>query len=270
MPQVDIPEVEYYRRRTRNYDVPPNNISDLIAAVVSIQTPTGALIPTLATAAPNDAWAICDGSALLKADYPDLYAVIGAAFGETPTTFNLPDLRGRSVMGAGGGPALALLGYGGAASINLTVDQLPAHTHTITDPGHDHTFSGGAHTHGVTDPGHGHSVTDPGHSHTITDAGHDHTDETSGSEEVASGSGATVADYDGSGSTTSDATGVTVDSATTGATVDSATTGVTVDSASVSGTIGSNTTGVSADSTGSGDPVDIIPPVVAVNWMIRT
>ena len=38
---------------------------------------------------------ICDGSALDKSVYPELYAVLGNRYGSTTTTFNLPDARGR-------------------------------------------------------------------------------------------------------------------------------------------------------------------------------
>jgi microcystin-dependent protein len=51
---------------------------------------------------------LCDGSSVLQADYPDLYAVIGEQFGtDDPTTsFNLPDLRGEFLRGWDGGAGL--------------------------------------------------------------------------------------------------------------------------------------------------------------------
>ena len=41
-------------------------------------------------------WMECDGSALLRADYPHLFSVLGTQWGEGDgsTTFNLPDTRG--------------------------------------------------------------------------------------------------------------------------------------------------------------------------------
>ena len=46
---------------------------------------------------------ICDGSAISRADYARLFAVIGTAFGEGDgsTTFQLPDLRAKFIRGAG-------------------------------------------------------------------------------------------------------------------------------------------------------------------------
>lgn len=45
-----------------------------------------------------------DGRSLLRADYPDLYAVLGILWGnDSDDTFNLPDARGRVPIGAGKG-----------------------------------------------------------------------------------------------------------------------------------------------------------------------
>lgn len=48
-------------------------------------------------------WLICDGSAVSRTDYEDLFNVIGTAFGtgDGSTTFNLPDLREAVPKGAG-------------------------------------------------------------------------------------------------------------------------------------------------------------------------
>ena len=56
---------------------------------------------------------------------------------------------------------------GSVGATALTVNQMPAHTHAISDPGHTHAF---------VDPGHVHTVFDVGHNHGITDPGHVHTD----------------------------------------------------------------------------------------------
>lgn len=56
-------------------------------------------------------WAFCNGQALLKSDYPELYAIIGARFtrdenGYTDDTldyFKLPNLNGRFILGANTG-----------------------------------------------------------------------------------------------------------------------------------------------------------------------
>ena len=45
-------------------------------------------------------WFICDGSAISRTTYSDLYTVIGTTYGsgDGATTYNLPDCRGRVVV----------------------------------------------------------------------------------------------------------------------------------------------------------------------------
>ena len=45
----------------------------------------------------------CDGRALSKTTYPELYQIIGGTFGYTDTTFNIPDYRGLFLRGYGVG-----------------------------------------------------------------------------------------------------------------------------------------------------------------------
>jgi len=45
----------------------------------------------------------CDGRALSKTSYPELYQIIGGTFGYTDTTFNIPDYRGLFLRGYGVG-----------------------------------------------------------------------------------------------------------------------------------------------------------------------
>ena len=50
-----------------------------------------------------EGWMLCQGQAISRTDYADLFAVIGTNFGagDGSTTFNLPDLRGEFLRGAG-------------------------------------------------------------------------------------------------------------------------------------------------------------------------
>ena len=52
----------------------------------------------------HDNWLLCDGQEISRADYPDLFKVIGINFGEGngTTTFNVPDYRGKFLRGLGG------------------------------------------------------------------------------------------------------------------------------------------------------------------------
>lgn len=51
-------------------------------------------------ATPPAGWLVCDGSLLKKEDYPDLWALLGNAWGTpTATHFYIPDMRGRVPVG---------------------------------------------------------------------------------------------------------------------------------------------------------------------------
>ena len=84
-----------------------------------------------------EGWMRCDGRLLERNTYAKLFSVIGTANGFTSSTnFRLPDIRNRSVVGTG--DSYRLGDKGGSASVTLSVNQMPAHTHQIgevEDPG---------------------------------------------------------------------------------------------------------------------------------------
>lgn len=102
-------------------------------------------------------WLKCDGRSLSRAEYPELFDVIGTTFGANdPDTFKLPDMRGRVMGCAGQGEGLTNRVLGvvvGEETHVLTQNEMPGHTHTGT------TNANGSHTHTVTDPGHTHTQT---------------------------------------------------------------------------------------------------------------
>lgn len=64
-------------------------------------TPTGTIQSHAGSTAP-DGFLVCDGTIVNIADYPKLYAAIGASWGHGNNdglTFHLPDLRGRFLRG---------------------------------------------------------------------------------------------------------------------------------------------------------------------------
>lgn len=63
-------------------------------------TPTGSVIAFAGSTA-TTGWLLCNGQAVSRTDYANLYNVIGSLYGggDGSTTFNLPDLRGTFVRG---------------------------------------------------------------------------------------------------------------------------------------------------------------------------
>lgn len=81
-------------------------------------------------------YALCEGQLLPISANTALFSILGTTYGgDGRTTFGLPDLRGRVAIGNGNGSGLSprsLGDRGGEEDIVLTVNQLPAHTHTPT------------------------------------------------------------------------------------------------------------------------------------------
>ncbi len=78
---------------------------------------------------PPRGWALCAGQLLPIAQNMALFALLGTAFGgDGVRTFALPDMRGR--LGVGPSSVYPLGASGGAETVTLTLEQIPAHTHT--------------------------------------------------------------------------------------------------------------------------------------------
>jgi len=112
----------------------------------------GLIYPYAGSTAPTG-YLMCDGSAVSRITYADLFEAIGTTYGagDGSTTFNVPDLRGRIPLGSSSDYALG--STGGAAEVTLTKEQsgLPSHGHGFTQPtvngGKTTTGGGGAHGH---------------------------------------------------------------------------------------------------------------------------
>lgn len=60
--------------------------------------PSGVMVPFAGKTVP-DGWLLCNGAALAKAAYPDLFNAIGYTWGGYGDTFSLPNYNGRHVLG---------------------------------------------------------------------------------------------------------------------------------------------------------------------------
>lgn len=81
-------------------------------------------------------YVVADGRLLAINSNTALYSLIGQTYGGSgQTSFAIPDLRGRVVVGSGQAPGSQPFLVGakhGAYSISLTKAQLPSHSHTLT------------------------------------------------------------------------------------------------------------------------------------------
>lgn len=254
-----------------------------LAAGVTV-TPSAVVVPYAGGTAPAG-WFICNGTAIARSTYAALYSALGTTYGagDGSTTFNLPDLRGRSIAGfdpgnatgrltganLGGLSASTIGNTGGEQSHTLTIAELAVHSHSISDPGHAHGVSDPAHVH--PDPTHAHSVADPGHAHGVSDPGHVHTyygnnNAASYGQGSSSGDGGPVLSI-ATLNTGGSGTGIGINGAGTSigiygnyASLGYQYTGVSVNGAG---------TGVSANNNGSGSAHNNIPPAMIMNWIIK-
>jgi len=104
--------------------------------------PIGVVKAFVGSTAPS-MYAVCNGAAVDRSAFSDLFAIIGTSFGngDGSTTFNLPDLRGNFIrgwdIGAANDPdagSRTASGTGGATGDNIGSaqdDEIKLHTHDI-------------------------------------------------------------------------------------------------------------------------------------------
>jgi len=71
----------------------------------------------------------CDGSEYLRVDFPELFAVLDTPFIVDADHFIVPDLRGKTIIGAGG--VYNNADTGGEEAHTLDASEIPSHSHTI-------------------------------------------------------------------------------------------------------------------------------------------
>jgi len=103
---TDGHSLSYYRNSFTNAD-PPGSTRNRRGGGAQIPTPptilkvpAGTLMLFVGGSNPDtDNYAVANGSAISRTDYPDLFSVVGTTFGsgDGSTTFNLPDLSGQTI-----------------------------------------------------------------------------------------------------------------------------------------------------------------------------
>jgi microcystin-dependent protein len=246
------------------------------ATPVSASIPTGT-VATFAVSTPPSGWLNCDGSAVSRTTFATLFSVIGTVYGNGngSTTFNVPDMRGRTVAGydpsnssgrltgtpTGGVSAATIANTGGEQGHTLTAPgELPSHTHTVNDPAHTHSYSDGGHTHIVFDPGHLHTIDDPGHVHTASTPINNTASFGTGANPPSASAAGTI-DNEFNQTTTLNVTGVSNQSNTTGIFNEMEATGIA---------IRTGTTGITNANTGSGGTHNTVQPTMILSWIIKT
>ena len=230
------------------YGMTPTNSpkGSAFQAVQPSVIPVGVIEMFAGSTAPNG-WLVCDGSTVSRKTYSDLFKIIGTTYGvgNSNDTFTLPDMRGRTPIGVGTGTYLTattrtLASTTGAETATLLEANLPSHAHAFTPSGSLNTES--SHTHGSANAG-----------------SHNHTSNNSLLMYVGSGGGANLS------------SGTTYQIYNLNATIQN-------NGDHSHGSTNSNTghthtftgsPGTTGNGNGTATAVSIMPPAIAINFIIK-
>lgn len=114
-----------------------NEIKNVVNAAVGVieENTTAGMISLFAGSSAPTGWLICDGTAVSRTTYADLFTAIGTTYGtgDGSTTFNLPNLKGKVPVGLDGTDTSfdALGETGGEKTHTLLETEMPSHSHRL-------------------------------------------------------------------------------------------------------------------------------------------
>ena len=115
------------------YNSTTGELEKIAGGTLYADAPIGAIIPYGGATAPSG-WLLCQGQAISRTDYADLFNAIGIAYGagDESTTFNVPDLREATTKGTGlSGKSENHYSETGVVLGEFIEDRLQSHTHGI-------------------------------------------------------------------------------------------------------------------------------------------
>lgn len=100
----------------------------------------GSIVPFTGSTLPHG-YLLCDGSAVSRTTYAELFSVIGTEFGsgDGSTTFNVPNLTGRLAIGQSNDHLFA--SSGGEETHALTTGEIASHLHSVPAHGHSNDIA---------------------------------------------------------------------------------------------------------------------------------
>lgn len=92
--------VQFEDLPSTNTPINSTNLNNNFTELLNLITPIGSIFEWATDTAPSH-YLICDGSAISRTTYADLFSIIGTTFGtgDGSSTFNLPNFKGRIPVG---------------------------------------------------------------------------------------------------------------------------------------------------------------------------